>query len=241
MYRPSESSSIPTFCYPPSQNTRPLSMSTQAGSVLFLLAILITTCFASSQNSQKILLPASEDTISHIPGSLSECSFDGEFGVTWFPRCQFGGLTGGSVTGWPKKGGYYTHLCSIVELEFLGLDRFKPANSSGDPDEEEAHCARMRQLGATWVKDLDSEIENQWKYDSPDSPRLYAGWPADGGVWVLYTTFSQTKRKGLGRIGNALTMEERWKLIKELGGTFYAKPKDCPYLDLDGLEDKGNK
>ncbi|KAF5246717.1 hypothetical protein FANTH_6787 [Fusarium anthophilum] len=210
----------------------------QACSVLLTLAILTTTCFAISQDNQKILLPASEHAVSHIPKSLSECSFDGEFGVTWFPRCQFGGLTGGSVTGWPKRGGYYTHFCSIAELEFLGLDRFKPVNSSGDPVEEEAHCARMRQLGATWFKDLDEEIENQWKYGLPDSPRLYAGWPADGGVWVLFTTFSQTGRKGLGRIGNALTMEERWELIKELGGTFYAKPEDCPYLDLDGMGDE---
>ncbi|KAF4952551.1 hypothetical protein FGADI_6622 [Fusarium gaditjirri] len=216
-------------------------MFTQASSVLLILALFATTCFTVSQNHQKILLPTSEHTVSYLPESLPECSVDGEFGVTWFPRCQFGGLTGGSVTGWPKRGGYYTHLCSVAELEFLGLDRFKPVNRSGDPDEEEAHCARMRQLGAKWFQDLDGEIENQWKHDLPDSPRLYAGWPAGGGVWVLYTTFSQTKRKGLGRIGNALTMEERCKLIKELGGTFYAKPKDCPHLDLDGLRDKDNK
>lgn len=47
----------------------------------------------------------------------------------------------------------------------------------------------------------------------------------------------QTTEAGAGDIGaaivhNAYTMEERCRIIEELGGTFYADPKDCPYLDL---------
>ncbi len=31
---------------------------------------------------------------------------------------------------------------------------------------------------------------------------------------------------------NAYTMDERCSIIEQLGGTFYANPKDCPDLDL---------
>ena len=31
---------------------------------------------------------------------------------------------------------------------------------------------------------------------------------------------------------NAYTMDERCNIIEQLGGTFYANPKDCPDLDL---------
>jgi hypothetical protein len=134
------------------------------------------------------------------------------------------------VRGWPEKGGYYTHLCSVAELDFLGLDRFKPTNRSEDIQEEEAHCARMRQLGARWCLNPYKEP------NGAERPQLYVGWPADGGVWAIQATEGESARKGLGRINNAFTMEERWQTIKELGGTFYPQPKDCPYLDLDDSE-----
>ena len=37
------------------------------------------------------------------------------------------------------------------------------------------------------------------------------------------------------------TMQERWQKIKEFSGTFYAKPKECPYLDLDGSKEPSVK
>ncbi|KAI8408162.1 hypothetical protein FOFC_11096 [Fusarium oxysporum] len=149
----------------------------------------------------------------------------GAFGVTGFPRVGFGDYIGGTATGWPAKGGFLRHLCSIVELEFLGLDRFQRANMSDDPEKEEAYYNKMRLLG---------EILDETTEKDLDSPRLFVGVPAGSGVWVIYTTFSRSRREGLGRIGNALTMEERCDKIKEFGGTFYEDPKDCPHLDLDG-------
>ncbi|KAF9776651.1 hypothetical protein IL306_005152, partial [Fusarium sp. DS 682] len=180
-----------------------------------------------------ILIPAPEGATSQM---LTEGGWDDDFGVTRFPRCDFGSLVGGIVFGWPAKGGYYQHLCSAAELEFLGFDRFKPSTKSDDPKEEEAHCAKMRQLGAKWFRNPDHQFHAEYKYrhKEPDAPLLFVGWPAGGGVWVLHTIISQSSRKGLGRIGNAFTMEERCDIIKQMGGTFYADPKDCPHLDLDG-------
>ncbi|KAM0351717.1 hypothetical protein ACHAPU_002229 [Fusarium lateritium] len=170
---------------------------------------------------------------------LTEGGWDGDFGVTRFPRCEFGNRVGGVVHGWPSKGGYYHQLFSVAELVFLGLDRFKPSVKSDDPEKEEAHCARMRQLGATWYRDPDHQIraEEMLRNGDPDTPLLFIGWPADGGVWAIHTSLWKSARSGFGRIGNAFTMEERCKIIEELGGSFYADPKDCPYLDLDGSQD----
>jgi hypothetical protein len=167
---------------------------------------------------------------------LTVGGWDGDFGVTRFPRCEFGSRVGGVVYGWPAKGGFYSHLCSVAELEFLGLDRFKACDKSDEPEKEEAHCAKMRQLAASWFRDPDHELRAEAKYRNrePDAPLLFIGWPDDGGVWVIHTTLSQSARKGLGRIGNAFTMEERCKIIQQLGGIYYADAKDCPHLDLDG-------
>ncbi|KAF5651740.1 hypothetical protein F25303_3944 [Fusarium sp. NRRL 25303] len=137
-----------------------------------------------------------------------------------------------------RKGGYYSHLCSAAELEFLGIDRFKPANKSDEPEKEEAHCAKMRQLGAKWYHDPFHQLSDQDKNDDPDTPRLFVGWPADGGVWAIHTTLFDSEKRGLGRIGNAFTMSERCEVIKQLGGSFYSDPKECSFLDLDGSKDE---
>lgn len=60
----------------------------------------------------------------------------------------------------------------------------------------------------------------------------FYGWPADGVVLVLKMASMDAWEKGLGRIHNAFTMEERCREIEKLGGVFYANPKDCPDLDL---------
>ncbi|KAJ4011853.1 hypothetical protein NW752_004251 [Fusarium irregulare] len=167
---------------------------------------------------------------------LTEGGWNGDFGVTWFPRSSFGGSVGGVVYGWPAKGGFYSRLCSVVELEFLGIDRFEPSDKSDDPEDEEAHCAKLRQLGAHWFRDPDHKLRYGRKYRNkePDASVLYVGWPSSGGVWALSTNLTQSAQKGLGRIDNAFTMEERCKMIEKLGGTFYPNPSHCPHLDLDG-------
>ncbi|KAG8677548.1 hypothetical protein FPOAC2_03676 [Fusarium poae] len=158
-----------------------------------------------------------------------------DFGTTYFPRSQFVGTHGAIVTGWPAKGGYYKIKCSLAELDFLGLDRYNPTNRSENVDEEEAWCATLRQLRAKYYRNICDRIADG-AYGI-ETPKVYIGWPTDGGVWALQATKLNATLRGLGRIENAFTMEERWQKIKEYGGTFYAEPKECPYLDLDGSKD----
>lgn len=49
---------------------------------------------------------------------------------------------------------------------------------------------------------------------------------------MLKTTKDEASRKGVAIIYNAYNMEERCKAIKQVGGVFYADPKDCLDLDL---------
>ncbi|KAL1961787.1 hypothetical protein VTN77DRAFT_1037 [Rasamsonia byssochlamydoides] len=147
-------------------------------------------------------------------------------------RTKFGLGPGTTVYGWPSKGGLYVlESCNGVELDFLQLDRFNPTPSSLDPAEEDAHCANMRKLGATWWQSEEAYVINALGDYSPQQV-LIIGWPPGGGVWVLKTTYFDAIKKGVSRIKNAFNMEERCRAIEQLGGTFYADPKECPDLDL---------
>jgi hypothetical protein len=140
------------------------------------------------------------------------------------------------VYGFPEKGGFYQlSRCFLVELDFFGLDRLRPTPrpSITDPEsraEEDAHCKRMRQLGATYYGTTREWLDVMLGYETE---LLKIGWPSTGGVWALRNPSIEESERGVAAIYNALTMEERCKIIEELGGTFYADPKDCPYLDLD--------
>ena len=90
----------------------------------------------------------------------------------------------------------------------------------------------MRQLGARW---FENEIRYGFYAHSPeyfDMNMKYVGWPAGGGVWVLFISRARARMKGTGVIHNAFNMEERCKAIEQLEGRFYENPKDCPFLDL---------
>jgi hypothetical protein len=158
-------------------------------------------------------------------------------------RVSFGYGPGASVRGWPSKGGVLSlDDCLSVELEFLGLDRFKevkrPQKTPSAEADEEAHCKRMRQLGATWwPSDHDESMwwllnpEQSWPHEKPVA---YFGWPAKGGVWALNMTLISAGQMGAGKIYGATTMEERCKILEDLGAVHYANPEDCPFLDLSG-------
>jgi len=51
-------------------------------------------------------------------------------------------------------------------------------------------------------------------------------------VWVLKTTVGEADDKGAAVVQNAYNMDQRCRAIEQVGGVFYADPKDCPYLDL---------
>lgn len=91
----------------------------------------------------------------------------------------------------------------------------------------------MRRLGTTWWRNLaDAFKKDILGSDDETEKFIRVGWPESGGVWVLFSTVAEANETGAGMIQNAYSMEERWKVIEQLGGVFYADPKDCPYLDL---------
>ncbi|KGO45363.1 hypothetical protein PEX1_058290 [Penicillium expansum] len=160
---------------------------------------------------------------------------DSEYITDWVSHGSGPGVT---VYGFPSKGGIYVlHDCLGVELDFLRHDRFQdtPRPSKSDPDykaKEDAHCDDMRRLGATWWRRLFLAYEKEMTGESETEEFTRVGWPASGGVWVLHSTVAEARNMGSGIIHNANSMEERCKVIEQLGGIFYADPKDCPYLDL---------
>jgi hypothetical protein len=143
-------------------------------------------------------------------------------------------FTGGSLTtvrGWPSTGGFYILSCDGVELEFLGLDRFEPTPRSQDAAEEDVFCARMRRLGPRWYPDLEEEALEDFDEYRTKYVKAF-GWPADGGVWALKMCEMDAYFKGMSRIRNAFSMDERCRQIEKLGGVFYSDPAKCPDLDL---------
>ncbi|KAI1399294.1 hypothetical protein F4819DRAFT_465535 [Hypoxylon fuscum] len=146
-------------------------------------------------------------------------------------RTQFGVRSGAAVRGYPSKGGIYVLHCYAVEMDFLQLDRFHIAMRSPNQKEEDIHCFNMRKLGATWWESEEAYARRAMEFDRSKNPVTFVGWPASGGVWVLRTTNGAASERGVGRIHNALHMEERCRVIREMGGVFYANPRDG--LDLD--------
>jgi hypothetical protein len=69
------------------------------------------------------------------------------------PRLAFGSGPGARVVAYPSKGGMdVLDALNGLDLDFLGLDRFKTVQRSQDPAEEDALCVKMRRLGAVWWK-----------------------------------------------------------------------------------------
>ncbi|KAL8896656.1 MAG: hypothetical protein Q9207_007606 [Kuettlingeria erythrocarpa] len=144
-----------------------------------------------------------------------------------------------TIRAWPSQGGFYSlHPAGVVELDFLGLDRFTEAPRSDDPTEEDALCQRMRAMGAEWFRHED-DIDKWTPPVIRDGRRvgkqqLWFGWPENGGVWVLELEEFEADRKGVGRIYNACNMEERCRVLERLGATFFGKAADCRHTkDID--------
>lgn len=92
----------------------------------------------------------------------------------------------------------------------------------------------MRRLGPTWWESEKAWVLSQISVTPEERANDYiqVGWSSDGGVWVWKTTKMDMNDGGGAQLQNARTMQERCMMIEKLGGTFYADPKDCPFLDL---------
>jgi hypothetical protein len=139
----------------------------------------------------------------------------------------------GKVACWQHDGIWIARL-SPVQLSFIGLDRFHDTERSLNQVDEDAFCARLRTHGASfwslpprwpenveWCDDMDLCVE-------PDiNVKLSLGFTESGGVWVLDTSQGWDYPKSLG-LHNALTMEERCNVLKDLGAKFCESMQACP-------------
>ena len=60
---------------------------------------------------------------------------------------------------------------------------------------------------------------------------LVFGWPSDGvGVWMLRFATEIELPRDFGRLGMAISMDERVKVMKEYGAVFYKNPNEVNEL-----------
>ncbi|KAH8879533.1 hypothetical protein GQ53DRAFT_589654, partial [Thozetella sp. PMI_491] len=146
-------------------------------------------------------------------------------------------LSYNQVACWQNNGIWIKHL-TPVELAALGVDRFKDTGRAATQADEDAFCAQLRAYGASFW-----ELPPQWPKHVNWCTPLYAcvdptkmvslevGFPANGGVWMLNTSQGweglPPKRFGLR---NALTMDERCRVIEDLGGHFCEDIGACPQM-----------
>ncbi|KAI1282376.1 hypothetical protein F5Y07DRAFT_237895 [Xylaria sp. FL0933] len=150
-----------------------------------------------------------------------------------------------TVYGHPSTGGVLVlSPCNAVDLDFLGLARLEPAKRYQDAAEEDRHCALMRKLGARWFKSL-YDYSTMPYFEPLKFKRIkvvVAAWPSySPGVWVaVVRDCHEASLVGLGRVWNAVSMDERCEVVEELGGTYYADPLLCPDLHLLEDDDTAN-
>ncbi|KAK6336952.1 hypothetical protein TWF718_009740 [Orbilia javanica] len=167
-------------------------------------------------------------------------------------RFHLGG--GISVYCYPSIGGHwYATGVSSVELDFLGIDRFKPQDRSFNQTEEDAFCEKFQLLEPFYDDDkFDwySQPHPEGESKRPSIRHIFC-WPKTGGAWVkklAYTkeggwyefgTMEDIGEGGEGLVGaiwNAHSMEERCQAFERAGGKFCAKLEDCeetkPYIGM---------
>ena len=114
-------------------------------------------------------------------------------------RTTFGSKPGAIVRGWPSTGRLYVFVgSSVVELDFLGVDRFNSTPRSVDQVAEDAHCSMMRKLGANWYAGNWEYVQKALQPPSPSEPVLVFGWPEGGGVWCLKTSYAKASDISVG-------------------------------------------
>ena len=150
-------------------------------------------------------------------------------------RTAFGRLPGCTVYGYPSSGGVLIKEADIVDMQFLSLNRFKPSQRSSDIVEEDKFCSLVRRLGATWWASEQEWIDVQLgvrEATELEKIVLVFGWPSDGvGMWVLRFASEREVPSDFGRLGMAISMDERVEVMKEYGATFYK--------DLDEVDEFG--
>lgn len=185
---------------------------------------------------QTPILPASwnddsEWPIPKIPGPEFPASI-----VPFEPLKRYS-LHYGKVACW-QDGGVWIKELTPVEMSFLAIDRFQDTIRALEQADEDAFCMRLRMHGASfwqlppqwpenvnWCEDVDACVK------PTKETSLEVGFPASGGVWMLNTSQGWDKLypQSVG-LRNALTMDERCEVIKNLGGRFCENIQVCPEM-----------
>lgn len=143
---------------------------------------------------------------------------------------------GCTIYDWPSRGGIVIKQnADLVDLAFLGFDRFSPPTHRFPDDQQESEDAFARQLLKTGGKFWRSQhrfANVGIGYEEGEGEELiwrFIGWePADGsgGMWVFeYDDEDGDEPMETGKLRMCVTMEERCTVLKELGAKFYADPK----------------
>jgi hypothetical protein len=141
------------------------------------------------------------------------------------------------VVCWPSDGGIWIKAATALELEWLGLSRFKSVARPPqyNDTEEDLLCARLRGLGGAKFWRVPPGNDPPYKWDCLDiedcwNPELHDRWVAGvekGGAWILDLVDGKYPDHIMGLM-NAFTMEERCRSIELLGGTFFPDSKSAP-------------
>ncbi|EZF33735.1 hypothetical protein H109_00375 [Trichophyton interdigitale MR816] len=140
----------------------------------------------------------------------------------------------------------------IVDLKFLGFDRFAPPKERLPSQEAEGRfCGLLRKLGGRHWRSYHALFNgslDEMTAEHDDGIKWLFAWPGidehpsagnlecnigrdvveESGVWAL------ENESGIGvefgKLRMCLTMEEKVKVMEELGAVFYPDPRDCPPL-----------
>lgn len=131
------------------------------------------------------------------------------------------------IRGYPSTGGIIQKLVDGVEMEHLGLSRFRVVDRSYIKEEENEFCRKLLHLGANiWQNE---EHYQSWAQD-PERDGIMQheiGYPSSGGVWLLKRKDLGEQEERLAMLRVCFTMDERCWVLKGLGAKFYRGIEEC--------------
>jgi hypothetical protein len=151
-------------------------------------------------------------------------------------RCVFE-TEGCTIYAWPCRGGtVIKENADIVDMAFLGFDRFSPPTHRFPSDEQAKEDEFARELlktgGKLWANQRRfAQVGMGWE-EAEGEERMcrFFGWER-GGVWALCFDVDDEEQPEAGRLKLAVTMEERCRILEKLGARFFADPKECEGLE----------
>jgi hypothetical protein len=157
---------------------------------------------------------------------------------TW-RRAVFDG-EGCTIYAWPCRGGVIIkENADVVDMAFLGFDRFAPPTHrfpDAEQEKEDGFARTLLRIGATLWRSQRRYANVGAGAKEPEGEermRRFFGWePRDrsGGVWALEFDVDEEEPPETARLRMAVTMEERCTVLQKLGAKFYEDPKKCPGL-----------